>query len=239
MRRTTVAAIVLTGLGLFEGSTPVAAQTRVVAPIIVRVPAPAPGASSLVITTRTLSYRPGQTTTRVTVRDSSGAAQQSVSPIVRPLATVPTGAPSLQVTTQTLTHRPGETITRVTVRDSSGAGQQSVSPIVRPLATVPTGAPSLQVTTRTVLNRPGENITRVTVQGATGAGGAVVLVPATRPTAAVPVGTPTVVVTADPSPESDGSGAAIGTPVTVERLAQTLIITTEAPIDAPIVILTP
>ena len=215
MRRTTVVAIVLTGVGLpGMSATPAAAQTRVVVPIIVRV-SPSPAPSSLLITTRTASPRPGVTTTRVTVRDTSGAVQgQSVSPTVRPLATVPVGAPSLQVTTRTISPRPGQTMTRVTVRDTTGAGRS------------------------------------------------VGFFPATGLIAAAPASTPSVPVTVDPPLEPDGTGDAVrtratvvedvwpssrvlGSPVPVSLLPgagpgqQTVLIMSEAPINAPIVILAP
>jgi len=121
--------------------------------------------------------------------------------------------------------------------------------------------PSVQVTTRTVSPQPGVTTTRVTVRDTTGAGRSVGLSPASRTMATVPAGTPSVLVTVDRRRGLDGSGAPGRTRVTVEDVShsnralggpapvsilraaglgqETLIITSEAPIDAPIVILAP
>jgi len=120
--------------------------------------------------------------------------------------------------------------------------------------------PSIQVTTRTASPQPGVTTTRVTVRDTTGAGRSVDLSPASQTMATVPAGTPSVLVTVDRRRGPDGTGApgwtrvtvedvshsnrALGpAPVSIQRAAglghQTLIITSEAPIDAPIVILAP
>ncbi len=121
--------------------------------------------------------------------------------------------------------------------------------------------PSIHVTSRTASPQPGVTTTRVTVRDTTGAGRSVGLSPASQTMATVPAGTPSVLVTVDRRRGPDGAGApgqtrvtvedvshsnrALGgpAPVSVQRAAgfgqQTLIITSEAPIDAPIVILAP
>ena len=93
MRRGMVVASMLAGLGLGAPAGPVAAQSRVVVPIVIQAPRaatpPSSGTSSVQVTTRTTSSRPGVTTTRVTVRDSTGAGRTvGPSPAGRTLATV-------------------------------------------------------------------------------------------------------------------------------------------------------
>ena len=124
-----------------------------------------------------------------------------------------------------------------------------------------TGTPSVQVTTRTASPQPGVTTTRVTVQDTTGAGRTGGLPPATGLMRTVPAGTSSVLITVDRRLGPDGTGAPGRTRVTVEDVSrssrtsggaapvsiqrtaglgqQTLIITSEAPIDAPIVILAP
>ena len=124
-----------------------------------------------------------------------------------------------------------------------------------------TGTPSVQVTTRTASPQPGVTTTRVTVRDTTGAGRTVDLPPATGVMTTVPAGTSSVLITVDRRLGPDGTGTpgrarvtvedvsrsnrTLGgpVPVSIERTAglgrQTLIITSEAPIDAPIVILAP
>jgi hypothetical protein len=121
--------------------------------------------------------------------------------------------------------------------------------------------PSIHVTTRTASPQPGVTTTRITVRDSTGAGRSVGGSPVSRMMATVPAGTPSVLVTVDRRQGPDGAGApgrtrvivedvshsnrALGgpAPVSIQRAAgfgqQTLIITSEAPIDAPIVILAP
>jgi hypothetical protein len=124
-----VVASMLAGLGLGAPAGPVAAQSRVVVPIVIQAPRaaapPSSGTSSVHVTTRTASPRPGVTTTRVTVRDSTGAGRTvGPSPAGRTLATVPVGTPSVLVTVDRRrepdgTGAPGQT--RVTVEDVSRA----------------------------------------------------------------------------------------------------------------------
>lgn len=127
-----------------------------------------------------------------------------------------------------------------------------------------TGTPTVHVTTRTTMPQPGVTSTNVTVTNTTGAGRAVGFPPAVQTMRTVPIGTPSVQVTVDrrlgpPGPAGSGvpgqtqitvqdvsqSGRAVGgpAPVSVFQSAgpgqQTFIITSEAPIDAPIVILAP
>jgi hypothetical protein len=125
----------------------------------------------------------------------------------------------------------------------------------------PARTPSIHVTTRTTSPQPGMTTTSVTVVDTTGAGRIVGLSPATRTMMTVPAGTPSVRITVDRRLGPDGTGVAGQTRVTVEDVSQsnrvvggpapvsilraarpgqqTLIITSEAPIDAPIVILAP
>ena len=131
MRRGMVVASMLAGLGLGAPAGPVAAQSRVVVPIVIQAPRaatpPSSGTSSVHVTTRTTSSRPGVTTTRVTVRDSTGAGRTvGPSPAGRTLATVPAGTPSVLVTVDRRrepdgTGAPGQT--RVTVEDVSRANR--------------------------------------------------------------------------------------------------------------------
>jgi hypothetical protein len=124
-----------------------------------------------------------------------------------------------------------------------------------------TGTPTVRVTTRTTSPQPGVTATRVTVTNTTGAGRAVGVAPTTQTRTTVPVGTPSVLVTVDRRAGPDGSGTPGQTRVTVRDVSQsgrtlggppaismlqaagrgqeTFIITSEAPIDAPIVILAP
>jgi hypothetical protein len=131
-----------------------------------------------------------------------------------------------------------------------------------PRVTAPSaGTPSIHVTTRMASPQPGVTSTQVTVQDTTGAGRTVGLPPAMGVTKTVPVGTPSVLVTVDrraaPSQPgvvgqtrvivkdvSQSSRTLGGTPAVAPLQAagrgqQTLIITSDAPIDAPIVILAP
>jgi hypothetical protein len=129
---------------------------------------------------------------------------------------------------------------------------RSPSPSARP--------PSIRVTTRTTTPAPGVTATRVTVGETAGAGRRVGPTPAPRTLATVPVGTPSVLVTIDRRRGPDGSGGLGQTRVTVEDVSAsnraadgpaplslrsagsgqaTLVITSDAPIEAPIVILGP
>jgi hypothetical protein len=147
----------------------------------------------------------------------------------------------------------------------AAAQSRVIVPIViqTPRAASPqsTRTPSIHVTTRTASPQPGVTTTRVTVRDSTGAGRSVGLSPVGRTMATVPAGTPSVLITVDRRLGPDGTGAPGRTRVTVEDVShsnrvlggpapvsiqraaglghQTLIITSEAPIDAPIVILAP
>jgi len=150
---------------------------------------------------------------------------------------------------------------------ASPAAAQSrvIVPIViqAPRAGVPstTGTSTVHVTTRSTSPQPGVTTTRVTVTNTTNAGRAVGFPPAIQTRSTVPVGTPSVLVTIDRRLGPDGSGApgqtrvivsdvsqsgrAVGGPPALSMLStagrgqETFIITSEAPIDAPIVILAP
>jgi hypothetical protein len=147
----------------------------------------------------------------------------------------------------------------------AAAQSRVIVPIViqAPRAAAPqsSGTASVHVTTRTTSSRPGVTTTRVTVRDSTGAGRTVGPSPASRTLATIPAGTPSVLVTVDRRREPDGTGAPGQTRVTVEDVSrsnrvlggpapvsvhraasigdQTVIITSEAPIDVPIVILAP
>jgi hypothetical protein len=134
----TVVASVLAGLGLAGvPAQPVAAQSRVVVPVVIQRPRPAPpraaGTPSLHVTTRTASPQPGVTTTRVTVQDTSGAGRTlGLVPPVRTLATVPVGTASvlIRVDRQPAPIGAGSgDRTRVTVEDVSAAGRTLGNPV--------------------------------------------------------------------------------------------------------------
>jgi hypothetical protein len=145
------------------------------------------------------------------------------------------------------------------------AQSRVIVPIVIQAPRAPTASsastPSLRVTTRTTSPQPGVTATRVTVGETRGFLRAVGLVPTTRTLATVPAGTPSVLVTVDRRLGPDGTGSPGRTRVTVKDVSEsnrtvggpaplsfqrgagprhtTLIITSDAPIDAPIVILSP
>jgi hypothetical protein len=145
------------------------------------------------------------------------------------------------------------------------AQSRVIVPIViqapRAPVTSATTTPSVRVMTRTTSPRPGVAATRVTVTNTTGAGRVVGLAPTIRTLATVPPGTPSVLVTVDRRFGPNGVGAVGRTRVTVEDVSEsnrtvggapplslqrsagrghaTLIVTSDAAIDAPIVILGP
>jgi molybdopterin converting factor small subunit len=217
MRRSAVVASVLVSLGLAGPAVERAsAQTRVVVPIVIQAPRATPSRasapSSVHVTTRTGSSQPGVSTTHISVRDTSGASRSlSAQPSVRTLATTPSGATSLQVTTRTESRGPGVTATRVTVHDTTGAGRTLGVPTpAGSLATAPHGASSILVTVDRSLGPAGTGVpglTRVTTGDVSGAGRVTV--------GALPVS----------SLRTAGPGQ------------QTVTITSEAPIETPIVIL--
>jgi hypothetical protein len=148
----------------------------------------------------------------------------------------------------------------------AAAQSHVVVPIVirAPRASVPstTGTPTVKVTTQTTSPRVDVTATRVTVTNTTGAPQTVGTPPGTRVDAIVPSGTRSVLITVDRSRIPNGTGAPRETRVTIRDVSHsvgaaggraggsvrgvdsaqggpTLIITSEAPIDAPIVILAP
>jgi sulfur carrier protein ThiS len=218
MKRMVSAVSVLVGLGLVGSAPePVAAQARVVVPIVIQVPrVVAPRAStlssSITVTTRTQASPPGTTTTRITVRDTTGAARDlSASPTARTQANAPSGTSSVLVRTRTQASPPGTTTTRITVRDTTGAARDlSASPTAHTQVNGSSGTSSVLVTVDRPIGpvRPGApGSTRVTVEDASRAGSA----------AGGPVST------------SSQRPAGLG--------QQTWTITSDAPIAAPIVIL--
>jgi hypothetical protein len=187
MRRTTVVASVLAGLGLAGVAVgPVAAQSRVVVvPIITQPQRAAPPTSA------------GRQSVQVTSTPTSAGRQ------------------SVQVTTTTVSPQPGVTTTRITVQDTTGR-LLGVSP------------------PRTAAPQPGVTTTRITVQDTTGR-----LLGVSPP--------PRMTVGADPGGQRQatvGDGPTLVVPVLVTLPAasggghQTVTITTDGPIDVPIVILT-
>jgi hypothetical protein len=143
---------------------------------------------------------------------------------------------SIQVTTQTVSPRPGVTQTRVTVRDTTGIRGHASS--------VPTGL-SPGVTRVTVRDTTGirghassvptglsPGATQVTVRDTTGIRGFA------SPGSSVglnPRGAP-------PAPRTDSPAVIVPFPVTLQAAPgvdrQSVIITSEGPIDAPIIVLT-
>jgi hypothetical protein len=147
----------------------------------------------------------------------------------------------------------------------AAAQSRVIVPIViqapRANSPAPTGPTTLRTTTRTTSPQPGVTATRVTVTNTTGSGQVIGGPPAMQTLSTVPPGTPSVLVTVDRRLGPDGSGASgqtrvivrdvsqsgrtLGGPAPVSTLSaagrgqETLIITSEAPIDAPIVILAP
>jgi hypothetical protein len=147
----------------------------------------------------------------------------------------------------------------------AAAQSRVVVPIIiqapRPAATAPSRTQSIHVTTRTASPQPGVTTSRVTVRDTTGAGRTVGMSEGAKTLGSVSPGTPSVLVTVDRRLQPDGSGAPGRTKIIVEDVSQsnrtlggpapvsalrtassgqqTLIITSEAPIDAPIVILAP
>ena len=147
----------------------------------------------------------------------------------------------------------------------AAAQSRVVVPIViqapRPGVSSPSRPQTIHVTARTASPQPGVTTTRVTVSDTTGAGRTVGMSPAAKTLGTVSPGTPSVLVTVDRRLAPDGSGASGRTTIIVEDVSQsnrtvggpapvsavrtaspgqqTLIITSEAPIDAPIVILAP
>ena len=147
----------------------------------------------------------------------------------------------------------------------AAAQSRVVVPIIiqapRPAAAAPSRTQSINVTTRTASPQPGVTTSRVTVRDTTGAGRTVGMSEGAKTLGSVSPGTPSVLVTVDRRLQPDGSGAAGRTKIIVEDVSQsnrtlggpapvsalrtassgqqTLIITSEAPIDAPIVILAP
>jgi hypothetical protein len=147
----------------------------------------------------------------------------------------------------------------------AAAQSRVVVPVViqapRPGALSSSRTQTIHVTTRTASPQPGVSTTRVTVSDTTGAGRTVGMSPAAKTLATVSPGTPSVLVTVDRRLAPDGSGASGRTKIIVEDVSrsnrtaggpapvsavrtaspgqQTFVITSEAPIDAPIVILAP
>ena len=147
----------------------------------------------------------------------------------------------------------------------AAAQSRVVVPIVihapRPGASSPSRTQTTHVTTRTASPQPGVTTTRVTVSDTTGAGRTVGMSTAAKTLGTVSPGSPSVLVTVDRRLAPDGSGASGRTKIIVEDVSQsnrtvggpapvsavrtaspgqqTLIITSETPIDAPIVILAP
>jgi hypothetical protein len=219
---------VVAGLGLAGlPSAPASAQGRVVVPIIIRQPgsgAPAAAAptTSVEVTTRTVSPRPGVTRTDVRIQDTTGVAgyasgrgrapEPGVSRVTIQDATGVAGYAS----GRPLSPQPG--VTRVTIQDTTGvAGYASGRP---------------QTT------EPGVTRTHVTIQDTTGVNGfSSARLGWIRAGEPQPVGVPSV----PPGSPTVDNGSGVIVPVILQRgpggRLQSLTITTDGPIDTPIVIL--
>ena len=225
MKWTMVAASGLGALGLgglLAG--PVAAQSRLIVPIVIQVPrAAAPGAPlpSVTITTRTGSAPSGRSTTQITVQDATGAA--SISPVA---GSAPSGRSTTQITVQDATGAAsifpvagsapsGRSTTQMAVQGTTGAvrdtgaASRGLSAIGRTQASAPGlgGLLGPRGTPRTGASRPGSGTTEIRVEDTTGA----------------------VHDVRSPFTSFRDQTGISG--------QQTLVITSEAPIDAPIVIL--
>src|SRR5262245_50898680 len=138
MRWTTVVASGLGALGIVAiASGPAVAQSRVIVPIVIRVPRTPPssaGTPSVHVNTQTTSPQPGVTATRVTVQDTTGAGRTvGLPPPIQTMTTVRAGTPSVLVTVDRRlgpkgAGTPGET--QIIVNDVS----QSVSTLGGPPA---------------------------------------------------------------------------------------------------------
>ena len=162
MRRTKVAAGILAGLTL-AGAAPAAAQSRVVVPIVVQAPRPAtaPPArpQTIHVTTRTSTPQPGVTTTRVTVRDTTGAGKTvGVPPGAKTLGTVSPGTPSVLVTVDRRfapdgSGAPGRT--KIIVEDVSRSNRTLGGPAsVSALKTASPGQQTLIITSEAPIDAP-------------------------------------------------------------------------------------
>jgi hypothetical protein len=197
MRRRTIVVSGLLGLGLTAvAAAPVAAQTRVAVPIVIHVPRAGVSKAtptSVRVTTATTSHQPGQTTTRVTVQDTTGRLL-GVSP-TGPTAFAPAPPPPSA----------GVNATRITVRDTTG----------RLLGAAPAMGP-LSSSTSSV---------RITVDRGSSPRGAGPAAPR-QAVAGEVSGTVGLSGSGGPFTIAAGSGA-----------RRTVTITSDAPIDTPIVIL--
>ena len=238
MKRQAVGASVLAIFGLVgvaEG--PAFAQSRVVVPIVIQAPRTTPRstAPSVSVTTQTTTLHPGVTTTRVTVQDTTGRA----------FGVAPTPRVS----------QPGVTTTHVRVEDTTGRAF-GVAPVRRvavpPASTWSGSAPGSTWSA----SHPNATATRVTVEDTTGR--LLGMVPVSRPVSVMPVTAGSVRF--DRGPAWNPTGQTTLSSVSVEDLSgasgrpglltpfalqpgsgerRTVTITSDAPIDAPIVILGP
>jgi len=224
MRRRTIVASGFLGLGLAGVvAAPVAAQTRVAVPIVIHVPragVPRTTAPSVSVTTQTTSPHPGVTTTRITVQDTTGRLL-GVSP-----------------RSDTAGTSSGTTTTRITVQDTTGR-LLGVSPRSRMAATptesmaAPSGATATRITIQDTTGR---------VLGASPASG--MLAPTPSSTSSVRIGVNRGSLR--PAGAEDLPGAVgnpgLHTPFALEAgsgARRTVTITSDAPIDTPIVIVGP
>jgi hypothetical protein len=226
MRRAALVTSVIAGLGLAGlPSAPASAQGRVVVPIIIRQPgfAASPSApTSVQVTTRTVSPQPGVTRTDVRIQDTTGVAGYASGragtrePGVSRVTIQDTTGVAGYATGRSSSSQPG--VTRVTIQDTTGVAGYASG---RPPAT-----------------DPGLTRTHVTIQDTTGTNGfSSARLGWTRAGVPQPVG-----VTPGPStPPTVDDGSRVIVPVMLRRgpggQPQSLTITTDAPIDTPIVIL--
>jgi hypothetical protein len=164
MKRTMVAASILTSLALAgAASAPAAAQSRVVVPIIIQAPRPVASlpsrTQSIHVTTRTASPQPGVTTSRVTVRDTTGAGQTvGPSPGAKTLGTVSADTPSVLVTVDRRLAPDGSGAsgrTKIIVEDVSQSNRTLGGPApVSALRTASPGQQTLIITSEAPIDAP-------------------------------------------------------------------------------------
>jgi hypothetical protein len=151
---------------------------------------------------------------------------------------------SVQVTTRTVSPQPGVTQTHVTIRDTTGVAgyasgrPQSTEPGVTRVTIQDTTGVAGYASGRPLSTEPGVTRTHVTIQDTTGINGfSSRTLGWNRAGIPQPVGGPPGPLR--PPTVDDGPTVIVPFPVTLRPGPQSLTITTNAPIDTPIVILGP
>ena len=151
MKRMVASASILTSLAMaVVASAPADAQSRVVVPIIIQAPRPAAAApsrtQSIHVTTRTTSPQPGVTTSRVTVRDTTGAGRTvGMSAGAKTLGSVSADTPSVLVTVDRRLEPDGSGApgrTKIIVEDVSQSNRTLGGPA--PVSALRTASPGQQ-----------------------------------------------------------------------------------------------